>query len=84
MKFQMVAKDGWREFDSIDDVIASGLTPTGTSRSYADILAMNPKAAVPRPMLWEQPTFAGWIGPMYGGPDTLRYETQEAYDLYSA
>lgn len=83
MKFQMVAKDSYRQFDSIDDVIASGLTPSGTSRSYADILAMNPKAAVPRPMLWAQPTFENWIGPMYGGEGVLRYETPEAYDLYS-
>jgi hypothetical protein len=83
MKFMMVTKDSWREFDCAEDVIAAGFKQVGTSRSYADVLAANPKAAVPRPMLWAQPTFENWIGPMYGGEGVLRYETPEAYDLYS-
>lgn len=82
-KFLMVTAKGWREFESAEAVVAAGFKRIGTSRSYADVLAANPDAAVPRPMLWEQPLFENWVGPMYGGPGVLRYETPEAYELYS-
>jgi hypothetical protein len=36
-----------------------------------------------RPILQGQPEFSGLLGPMYGGPATVRYESQEAYNILS-
>lgn len=90
MKFQMIYADMTNaEFDGLDAVIASGVAQKATSPSYAATLAANPDAAVPRTMLWDQPTFDGFAGPMYGksytdGSECLRYEAWKAYDRLSA
>ena len=37
-----------------------------------------------RPMLCNQPKLEGFVGPCYGGPDCIRYESAEAYRFFSA
>ncbi|MGM9944566.1 MAG: hypothetical protein ACI33M_06460 [Lysinibacillus sp.] len=41
-----------------------------------------------REELQGQPTFSGWLGAMYNGTKdgktVIRYETQEAYNMYSS
>lgn len=63
-----------------------GAKLTGKSKNLADKAATG--AAVPRPMLWDQPTFDGFAGPMYdkddAGNDCLRYEAWKAYERLSA
>lgn len=46
-----------------------GIRQTGTEESR-----------ILRPLLQGQPTFDNLLGPMYGGPNKVRYETQEAYN----
>lgn len=36
-----------------------------------------------RPELQGQPKFNIFLGPMWGGPNTIRYEDQETYDILS-
>jgi len=36
-----------------------------------------------RKLLIGQPILKGLLGPMYGGPGKVRYETQEVYDILS-
>lgn len=78
-------------FQSVDDAMAGleirGYKFTGLSRNYADVLASNPRAAVARKELWDQPKFDGLAGPMWGGEENgepiLRYEDWKAYDKLS-
>lgn len=89
---QLVDKNWIVSIVDLDDLVAAmevrGGKFKGTSKSYAAVLAANPGAAVPRPMLWGQPEFDGFAGPMYdkddAGADCLRYEDWPAYELMSA
>lgn len=76
------------EYPDLAAAVAAGMVQKGTSKNYADVLARNPGAAVPRQMLWDQPQFDGYAGPMYGrsyetGEDCLRYEGWKANDILS-
>lgn len=90
---QMVGNQMVASTVDVENLIAAmevrGAKFKGLSPSYADRLAKNPNAAVPRQMLWEQPQFDGFAGPMYGrdydtGEDCLRYEAWKAYEILSA
>lgn len=90
MKLQFVTDNAGKVqvFASADEAIAAGMVQDGVSKSFADVLAQNPNAAVPREMLWNQPKFAGFCGPMYGkdydtGEECLRYEDWASYDVLS-
>lgn len=87
MIFQIVFADMSNiEVESLASAKAAGLVQNGVSKSYADA---PDGAAVPRQMLWNQPKFEGFAGPMYGrsyesGEDCLRYEAWKAYEIMSA
>jgi len=77
-KFQVVfGMRESKEFDDEDELIREmkklGIRHTGYSKSGGHL----------RPELWDKPMFDKLVGPMYGGVKKVRYETQEAYDIFS-
>jgi hypothetical protein len=75
-----------QQFETDDPLAAfevRGYRFTKLSSNHADA---DPRSAVPRKELWDQPEFDGLCGPMWGGHDDkgrpiLRYEDWETYDL---
>lgn len=75
VSYQVVGFGRTEEFKKVDDLIkflgSKGIRMRGTYTGGG------------RRELQGQPLFDKLIGPIYGGPKKVRYETQEAYDFYS-
>ena len=76
MKFNIVTIDEKINFDNEEEFVSycekQGLKKTGVLKSnfYAQELI-------------NKPTYSELSGPMYDGKDSVRYETWEAYEVYS-
>ena len=76
MKFNIVTIDEKINFDNEQEFVSycekQGLKKTGVLKSnfYAQELI-------------NKPTYSELSGPMYDGKDSVRYETWEAYEVYS-
>ena len=77
LDYIVVGPDGKsKKFDKLDTMLkwlkSKGIKQKGTHKRPGT-----------RPTLQGQPEFSGLLGPMYDGPATVRYETQEAYNILS-
>lgn len=77
MKIVFVGMGKTETFESFEDV---PYTQTGLSEDLSELRAKG--ACVHRAELDNQPTYKGWLGPMWDGGG-YRYETQEVYDILS-
>ena len=73
MIYEIVTTGGAMRFNSAEEV----------SREMRTEIAGVETSTSLREELRGAPKFEGLCGPMYGGPGKIRYETWEAYKIYS-
>ena len=77
MKMQFVGYGKTEWYDNYEQV---PYEQTGVTEDLTEFREQG--ACVHRAELDNQPTYKGWLGPMWDGGH-LRYETQEVYDVLS-